>query len=135
MHQNAEILKSWKEIARYLDCGIRTAQRWERDLGLPVRRPRGRMRSAVIALTAELDDWVKTRATSAIVIDVSAASLPDAMARLTEHLQSRIDSAPVIVDVKIKFRLGDDGTAESIPNNGDGLSQRLIKSQGQRNRA
>ena len=58
MAVNYEILNSWKEIAVYLGRGIRTVQRWEIDLGLPVRRPRGKARSAVIALKAELDSWL-----------------------------------------------------------------------------
>ena len=31
-------LDSWKEIATYLGRGVRTAQRWEREEGLPVHR-------------------------------------------------------------------------------------------------
>ncbi len=31
------VLNSWKEIACYLGRGVRTVQRYERDLGLPVR--------------------------------------------------------------------------------------------------
>ena len=38
--------------------GVRTVQRWERELDLPVRRPRGKSRSAVIALAADLDEWL-----------------------------------------------------------------------------
>ena len=38
--------------------GVRTVQRWEQELGLPVRRPRGKSRSAVIALKPELDRWL-----------------------------------------------------------------------------
>jgi hypothetical protein len=53
------ILNSWKEIASYLNRGVRTVQRWERDLGLPVRRPRGHDRSAVIAIPEELDNWLR----------------------------------------------------------------------------
>ncbi len=56
-HQQG-ILNSWKEIAQYLGRGVRTVQRWEAELGLPVRRPRGRSRSAVIAVAAELDRWM-----------------------------------------------------------------------------
>jgi hypothetical protein len=55
---NVEVLNSWKEVAVYLGRGVRTVQRWEMDLGLPVRRPRGRSRSAVIALKPELDLWL-----------------------------------------------------------------------------
>jgi hypothetical protein len=55
---NSEVLNSWKEIAAYLGRGVRTVQRWEQELGLPVRRPRGRERSAVIALKPDLDLWL-----------------------------------------------------------------------------
>lgn len=55
---NAEVLNSWKEIAAYLGRGVRTVQRWEQELGLPVRRPRGKERSAVIALKPDLDVWL-----------------------------------------------------------------------------
>ena len=53
------ILNSWKEIATYLDRGIRTVQRWESDLQLPIHRPKGKNRSAVLALQEELDDWLR----------------------------------------------------------------------------
>ncbi len=49
-------LHSWKEIAAYLDVSVRTAQMWEAQRGLPVRRmpgPRGR----VLSTTEELDLW------------------------------------------------------------------------------
>lgn len=55
---NSEVLNSWKEIAAYLGRGVRTVQRWEQELALPVRRPRGKDRSAVIALKADLDRWL-----------------------------------------------------------------------------
>ncbi len=47
-------LSSWKEIASYLGVGVRTAQLWERERGLPVKRlpgPRGRVYASVEALT------------------------------------------------------------------------------------
>ena len=53
------ILNGWKEIATYLNRGVRTVQRWEREMGLPTRRPRGRGRSAVIAIPEELDAWAR----------------------------------------------------------------------------
>jgi phage terminase Nu1 subunit (DNA packaging protein) len=55
---NGEVLNSWKEIAEYMGRGVRTVQRWEQELGLPVRRPRGKDRSAVLALKPELDRWL-----------------------------------------------------------------------------
>lgn len=55
---SAGVLNSWKEIAIYVGRGVRTVQRWERDLGLPVHRPRGKQRSAVLAIPEELDYWI-----------------------------------------------------------------------------
>ncbi len=55
------ILTSWKAIAAYLSCGVRTAQRWEMEMALPVRRPGGSSRNIVLAVTEELDEWVKQK--------------------------------------------------------------------------
>lgn len=57
---NSEVLNSWKEIATYVGRGVRTVQRWERELNLPVRRPRGKQRSAVIAIKQDIDLWLRT---------------------------------------------------------------------------
>ena len=54
----SQILNGWKEISNYLDKGLRTVQRYERTLGLPVRRPAGRPKGTVLATRAELDAWV-----------------------------------------------------------------------------
>lgn len=55
---NSDVLNSWKEVACYLGRGVRTVQRWEQELGLPVHRPHGKSRSAVIAFRSELDQWL-----------------------------------------------------------------------------
>ena len=54
------MLNSWKEIASYLDRGVRTVQRWERDLHLPVHRIGKGRRSPVYALVPELKFWLIT---------------------------------------------------------------------------
>ena len=64
------ILKGWKDIAKYLGCGLRTAQRWE-GMGLPVRRPAHQQRSAVVALTEDIDAWVKGEPGQATVTETS----------------------------------------------------------------
>jgi hypothetical protein len=54
----AGVLNSWKEIAAFLDRGVRTVQRWERELNLPVHRiGRGR-RAPVYAQVSELKFWM-----------------------------------------------------------------------------
>lgn len=59
-----EVLSGWKEIANHLGRGVRTVQRYERDLGLPVRRPSGHPTGAVVAVKSELDSWVRSSATA-----------------------------------------------------------------------
>lgn len=54
------ILNSWKEIAVYLDRGVRTVQRWERDLSLPVHRIGKGDRRPVYATTNEVTFWLST---------------------------------------------------------------------------
>jgi hypothetical protein len=53
-----EVFSGWKEIANYLGRGVRTVQRYEEELQLPVRRPAAKRRGSVIAIKAELDGWV-----------------------------------------------------------------------------
>ena len=55
----SEFLGGWKAIADFLGKGVRTAQRYERELGLPVRRPAGKDRGSVVALKVEVTGWVK----------------------------------------------------------------------------
>ena len=56
--QPRPILCGWKEIANYLGVGVRTVQRYEIELQLPVRRASRRRRGLVMAATDELDAWV-----------------------------------------------------------------------------
>ena len=58
------VLKSWKDIAAYAKVGISTAQRWERNHGLPVRRPGGKSGTAVVAFSNEIDWWLQTGPTA-----------------------------------------------------------------------
>ena len=56
-----EILSGWKDIASYLRKGVRTVQRYEVELGLPIRRPAGKSTGSVVATTVEIDAWVSAR--------------------------------------------------------------------------
>lgn len=49
-------LSTWGEIAEYLGVTVRTAQKWEAERGLPVRRLPG-VKGRVLADRAELDRW------------------------------------------------------------------------------
>ena len=50
-------LDSWKEIAAYLNKEVRTVQRWEKSLGLPVRRLAQGKQGTVFAYKLDLDAW------------------------------------------------------------------------------
>ncbi len=54
------VLASWKGIAAYFGCNVRTAKRWEQRRGLPVRRAPGKKGSTVFAYASELDAWLKS---------------------------------------------------------------------------
>ena len=67
------VLNSWKEIATYLGRGVRTVQRYERELHLPVRRFNGKPHASVVALPGDLDAWLRDVALSDPVMPKSRA--------------------------------------------------------------
>jgi hypothetical protein len=56
-----QMLRSWKEIARHTGASVRTVQRWESELRLPVRRIEAMRRAVVFAYPFELDSWLRAR--------------------------------------------------------------------------
>jgi hypothetical protein len=50
-------LTGWKEIATHFDKGVRTVQRWEEELSLPVRRIKTGRGDTVYAFVDELEAW------------------------------------------------------------------------------
>lgn len=54
-------LDGWKDISTFLGRGVRTAQRWERDLALPIRRLETKGAEVVYAFRAEIDEWRRSR--------------------------------------------------------------------------
>ena len=57
--ENQGVLASWKGIAAYFGCNVRTAKRWERERGLPVHRAPGKKGSTVFARASELETWLR----------------------------------------------------------------------------
>jgi hypothetical protein len=55
-------LKSWRQIAGYLNRGVRTVQRWNLYAGLPVHRV-GPARTPVVAFRSEIDAWLHSKPT------------------------------------------------------------------------
>src|SRR4051794_30097321 len=86
--EDRQYLNSWKEVADYVGRSARTLQRWEKSLKLPMHRPAGRMRSAVIALRAEIDEWIRQTPV--------AGSTKVAVARRTAKPNLQDTSSPTI---------------------------------------
>ena len=68
------VLQSWREIASELDRSVRTVQRWERILKLPVHRLGKGPRCPVFAFKDELHIWLRTNADG--VADESRKRVP-----------------------------------------------------------
>jgi TolB-like protein len=63
--EQKDILNSWKEISGYLDRNVRTCQRWNIELALPVHRiDQSSQHSKVFAYKSEIDQWLKEKAES-----------------------------------------------------------------------
>ena len=58
------MLSTWKEIADYLDCDIRTCRRWEGKYGLPVHRIDETSNARVYAYENEIDQWLNRNSDS-----------------------------------------------------------------------
>lgn len=54
-----DVLSGWNNIANYIGRSVTTAQRYERTLGLPVRRLGKGPKPPVHALQSELDRWLQ----------------------------------------------------------------------------
>ena len=57
---NGDQLNGWKEIAAHLGKSVRAAQRWEREIGLPVHRIKTVAGQTVFASRREIDEWRRT---------------------------------------------------------------------------
>ena len=78
------VLSSWKEIASYMSQAVRTVQRWEAYLGLPVHRPQGEARSRVIAFPMELNQWLAATPRRRQEHDAMAAVISKLRAKIAE---------------------------------------------------
>jgi hypothetical protein len=54
-------LDGWKAVAAHLRKSVRTAQRWERELGLPVHRMQTETGEIIYAFSSEIDSWARER--------------------------------------------------------------------------
>jgi hypothetical protein len=128
-----QLLNGWKEISRHIERSVRTVQRWEVRLGLPVYRPALKDRSAVVAFSDELDRWI-SRASPAreedvvlnteIILQVlkDMSGLVGNISGLASQMQLWPEPLPQPIEFyhpKTASRMG--ASAASVANRGTGL--------------
>src|SRR5262245_49997939 len=86
-------LASWKEIAAYLNRGVTTVQRWEREEGLPVYRHQHDSLGSVFAYKHELEAW---RLQRAVQTDADEPSTLSGGRATTPRNSSRVHPALVL---------------------------------------
>jgi hypothetical protein len=57
MGDQVDLLNGWKDIAAHLGRSVRSVQRWEREIGLPVHRIKTAEGQTVYASRHEIDEW------------------------------------------------------------------------------
>jgi hypothetical protein len=87
----ASVFTSWKEISEHLGKGVRTVQRWEAELGLPVHRTEGGSARTIFAIPEELDAWARShpRVPAAAIVgslEREIAVLRDGVSELREQI-------------------------------------------------
>lgn len=84
-------LNSWKEISQYMRMGVRTVQRYEAQLGLPVHRIFRKSPSSVFAFCDEIDQWLALSPTRP---NAKAAQMCEAFSSLFEALRTHARRCP-----------------------------------------
>jgi predicted DNA-binding transcriptional regulator AlpA len=95
MGNKNRVLTSWKEIANYLGKGVRTVQRWEKDFGLPIRRPIGSDKSAILARTRDLDAWIAMRCSPRKLAD-GDDSANHRLSAIRSYLRANLATAQIL---------------------------------------
>jgi hypothetical protein len=98
---------SWKAIASYLGKDESTVRRWERDLGLPVRRVQGAPGRSVFAYKEELDAWMTARQDPPAAPEIGGdarAAVPEVSPRRRFHVLPLVAATVLVVGVGWVFR-------------------------------
>ena len=79
-----KMLSSWKEIAHFFGKGVRTVQRWEKTLDLPIRRPPGAPSNVVLARTSDLEEWMHRSAAAREAVSQQDSQVDALQATISE---------------------------------------------------
>ncbi|MBE7180849.1 MAG: hypothetical protein INR71_06510 [Terriglobus roseus] len=96
-----KMLSSWKEIAHFFGKGVRTVQRWEKTLDLPIRRPPGAPSNVVLARTSDLEEWMHRSAAARDAVSTQepqSDALQEAISELEVEIRGLAGTAPQPVE-------------------------------------
>jgi hypothetical protein len=86
----SKMLSSWKEIAHFFGKGVRTVQRWEKTLDLPIHRPPGAPSNVVLARTSDLEEWMHRGPVSRATADEPLLVASDAVLSSLTQLEHEV---------------------------------------------
>lgn len=114
-HASHPTFNSWKEIAAYLGRGVRTVQRWERELQLPVHRIGNGRHAPVYATISELKFWMMTSGVGELkVVHDREPMVSDSPRREAAELTARLNAlAQTLAEASVHHR----GQAEALKKN------------------
>ncbi len=111
----SKMLSSWKEIAHFFGKGVRTVQRWEKTLDLPIHRPPGAPSNVVLARTSDLEEWMHRGPVSRVVGNGAvASSSSDGVTHMLSELEQEILELSDAVDVQAFETKASGSTEERI---------------------
>jgi hypothetical protein len=122
--EKGEILSTWKEIAAYLNSGVRTCLRWEKENGLPVHRQDGAPRSRIFAYKGELDAWFKSRLGNGLIHPEQASPSKPVWKRL--YITLPVGLLGIAIGLFFVFRPGT-GDLPKAPASGVPMSTRPLE--------
>lgn len=122
------IFSSWKEIAAFLGRGVRTVQRWEKTLGLPIGRPNGYGSNIVVANENDLREWSRQARTRSEKRQTDATGLREIAEKLDAVEQEHQRLYQLLIKIEARLEQFEDAQALGSRFDGDGRSGRDGKS-------
>jgi hypothetical protein len=101
-------IHGWKEIATYLGRGVRTVQRWEVELGLPVYRFVTKGSEVVYAKRSELDAWLNSTDRTRVAARSEPAREPSLLRRQVTRLDLGVAALAIAVFVVLLMGYAND---------------------------
>jgi hypothetical protein len=119
------MLSSWKEIAHFFGKGVRTVQRWEKTLDLPIHRPPGAPSNVVLARTSDLEEWMHRGSGSRTELEGAPATGSVAGLSALEREVSRLASLNGVASERVDANASTEERVASITGTVSKVNEKL----------